>query len=118
MTNPIQIMVILVLVVGISFLITAIVKSLVQPKKLDSILKLIKQGKYTAAEKSAKAIIAKDPRNYMAHYYLGKAYLADKKNELALMEYKLVNQNAIFDCQNDRPPISGSYEGYCTWYEY
>ena len=99
MTNPIQIMVILVLVVGISFLIAAIVKSLVQPKKLDSILKLIKQGKYTAAEKSAKAIIAKDPRNYMAHYYLGKAYLADKKNELALMEYKLVNQNAIFDSQ-------------------
>ena len=62
-------------------------------------VRLIKQGKYSAAQKIAKAIIAKDSRNYLAHYYLGRAYLADKKNELALMEYKLVSQNAIFDKQ-------------------
>ncbi|MBR1722007.1 MAG: tetratricopeptide repeat protein, partial [Treponema sp.] len=34
--------------------------------------------------------------DYHAHYYLGKAYLADRKNELALMEFKTVGQNAIF----------------------
>ncbi len=99
MNNPIQLMVIAILAVGICFLAWAIIKSLMQPKKLDSIVKLIKQGKFSAAQKMAKAMIAKDPRDYLAHYYLGKAYLADKKNELALMEYKVVNQNAIFDQQ-------------------
>ncbi|MBQ6056374.1 MAG: tetratricopeptide repeat protein [Treponema sp.] len=99
MNNPIQLMVIAILAVGVCFLAWAIIKSLMQPKKLDSIVKLIKQGKYAAAQKTAKAMIAKDPRDYLAHYYLGKAYLADKKNELALMEYKVVNQNAIFDQQ-------------------
>ncbi|WP_191017016.1 tetratricopeptide repeat protein [Treponema zioleckii] len=80
-------------VVGLAFFL---VKSMLQPKKLDSISKLIKQQKFSAAQKVAKSMIAKNPRDYLAHYYLGKAYLADKKNELALMEYKLVNQNAIF----------------------
>ncbi len=97
MDNPIQLVVIAILGVGVIMLIIAIAKSLMQPKKLDSITKLIKTGKYSAAEKLAKSIIAKDSRNYLAHYYLGRAYLADKKNELALMEYKVVNSNAIFD---------------------
>lgn len=97
MDNPIQLAVIAVLCIGVAFLVVAIAKSLMQPKKLDSITKLIKAGKYSAAEKIAKAIITKDPKDYLAHYYLGRAYLADKKNELALMEYKFVSQNAIFD---------------------
>lgn len=82
--------------VGVVALTIFLVKSMLQPKKLDSISKLIKQQKFSAAQKAAKSMIAKNPRDYLAHYYLGKAYLADKKNELALMEYKLVNQNAIF----------------------
>ena len=97
MTNPVQILIIIALAAGVILLIGAVVKSLVKPKKLDSITKLIKQQKYGAAEKVAKSIIVKDPKNYLAHYYLGRAYLADKKNELALMEFKVVNQNAIFD---------------------
>jgi len=93
----IQLIIILVLVLSVGFLATLALKSVVQPKKLDSVRKLIKQQKYAAAERTAKSLISKNPRDYLAHYYLGKAYLADKKNELALMEYKLVNQNAIFD---------------------
>ncbi|MBQ0051485.1 MAG: tetratricopeptide repeat protein [Treponema sp.] len=92
----IQIAVIAILLVGIGFLAFAVIKSLAQPKKLGSIEKLIKQQKYSAAEKVAKSIIAKDSRDFRAHYFLGKAYLAEKKNELALMEFKLVSQNAIF----------------------
>lgn len=99
MDNPVQLLVIAVLGVGVCFLAGFVIKSFIQPKKLDSMVRLIKQGKYSAAQKIAKAIIAKDSRNYLAHYYLGRAYLADKKNELALMEYKLVSQNAIFDKQ-------------------
>ena len=92
----VSLIIIAVLVVGMGFLVVFVFKSLTQPKQIGSIAKLIKQGKYAAAEKAAKGIIAKDPRNYNAHYYLGKAYLEDGKSELALMEYKLVNQNAIF----------------------
>ncbi|MCR4822737.1 MAG: tetratricopeptide repeat protein [Treponema sp.] len=91
--------VILILAVLIGFLVVFVVKSLATPKKIDSINKLIKQQKYTAAQKLAKSIIAKDSRDYHAHYYLGKAYMADHKNELALMEFKNVAQHAIFDAQ-------------------
>lgn len=74
-----------------------IVKSLFAPKKIDSIKKLIKQGKYSSAQKTAKALVTKNPHDYEAHYWLGEAYLADNKTELAFMEYKLVNQNAVFN---------------------
>lgn len=92
----IQIAIIAVLLLLMGMLAFVVIKSIMQPKKLEYINKLIKQQKYAAAERTAKAIIAKDSRNFEAHYYLGKAYLADKKNELAFMEYKLVSQNAIF----------------------
>ncbi|MBQ8680120.1 MAG: tetratricopeptide repeat protein [Treponema sp.] len=91
--------VILILVVLIGFLGVFVIKSLAAPKKIDSINRLIKQQKYSAAQKIAKSLIAKDPRDYHAHYYLGKAYLADRKNELALMEFKTVANNALFDAQ-------------------
>lgn len=74
-----------------------IVKGSFAPKKIDSIKKYIKQGKFSAAEKTAKSIIAKNPHDYVAHYWLGEAYLADNKNELAFMEYKLINENAVFN---------------------
>lgn len=94
--SSIQVVIIALIVAVIIFLSTIAVKSILQPKKLDSIQKFIKQGKLTAAQKAAKSIIAKNPSDYIAHYYLGKAYLADNKSELALMEYKLVSQKAIF----------------------
>lgn len=97
MATMIPLLIILILVAAIIVLGILALKSIMQPKKLDSITKLIKQQKYTAAERVAKSLISKNPRNYLAHYYLGNAYLADKKNELALMEFKLVNQNAIFN---------------------
>ncbi len=95
----IQLVIIVFLAIFVLFFAFVAIKSALQPKKIGSIAKLIKQQKYGAAEKLAKALIAKDPRDYNAHYLLGKAYLADKKNELALMEYKLVSQNAIFGDQ-------------------
>jgi len=68
----------------------------VVPKRIEMLEGLIKQGKVQTAAKSAKAIIARDPRNAEAHYLLGQAYLADHKSELALMEYKTVNQIGSF----------------------
>src|SRR5574344_2723414 len=82
------------LIIAILFFI---IKSVAVPKKIEGIQRLLKQGKPLAAQKLAKSIITKNPRDYVAHYWLGEAYLADNKTELAFMEFKLVNQNAIFD---------------------
>ena len=92
--------VIIIICVLIAFIATTgivLFKSVISPKKLDAVPKLLKQGKYPQAIKISKQIIAKDSKNYLAHYYLGKAYLKDNKSELALMELKYVDQHAVFD---------------------
>ncbi len=94
-----QLAAIIFLAVAVILLLVFVIKNLASPKKIDSIMRLIKLGKISQAVKAAKAIIQKDPRNYLAHYYLGKAYLKDGKNELALMELKYVDQHGIFDNQ-------------------
>lgn len=93
----VSIIVIAILVLGIGFLAAFIIKSTVTPKRAEGIGKLIKNGKYAQAQKLAKQIIQKEPSNYVAHYNLGRAYLLDNKHELALMEYKYVNEHALFD---------------------
>ena len=92
-----SIILIFVLSAFVFLLLFFVVKSVVSPKKIETLQKLIKQGKISSAIKNAKAIIQKDPQNYLAHYYLGKAYLKDNKSELALMELKYVDQHAVFD---------------------
>lgn len=84
------------LAVVIISLFIIILKSFVSPKRIEAIPRLIKQGKTQNAIKFAKQILAKDPKNYMAHYYLGKAYVKENKTELAIIEYKNVNDNALF----------------------
>ena len=84
------------LAVVIISLLILILKSFVSPKRIEAIPRLIKQGKTQNAIKFAKQILAKDPKNYMAHYYLGKAYIKENKTELAIIEYKNVNDNALF----------------------
>lgn len=91
-----------ILVVIVALLIF-IIKSVSSPKKIDTVKKLLKQGKNQAAAKLAKQIVTKDPGNFAVHYYLGKAYLADNRGELALMEFKTVNERALFD--NNLPEV-------------
>ncbi|QSH92045.1 tetratricopeptide repeat protein [Treponema medium] len=69
-----------------------LIRSIISPKKTAIIEKYINAGKYTTAIKRAKAIIAKKPRDTKAHYLLGKAYLADGRAELALMEFKTISK--------------------------
>ena len=94
--EPIQIAVIAALLAFITGLLLFLAKSVLAPKRAENILKLIKQKKLSAAEKLAKQILAKEPKNYLVHYYLGKVYLAENRAELALMEYKTVSENAVF----------------------
>ncbi len=88
--------IIIFLGIGIGFLTYFVVRAIIIPKRVETIANLIKQGKIQSAIKTAKSIISREPRNADAHYLLGKAYLADNKNELALMEFKAVNQIGIF----------------------
>jgi tetratricopeptide (TPR) repeat protein len=88
--------IIIFLGIGIGFLTYFVVRAIIIPKRVETIGNLIKQGKIQSAIKTAKSIISREPRNADAHYLLGKAYLADNKNELALMEFKAVNQIGVF----------------------
>ncbi|MDR2133866.1 MAG: tetratricopeptide repeat protein [Treponema sp.] len=87
--------VILVLVVGIGFLVFFIVKSLVLPQRVEALAALVKKGKTQTVIRAAKAIIARDSRSAEAHYWLGMAYHRDNRDELAIMEFKAVNQLGI-----------------------
>ena len=86
-----------VLIAFIIFVAIILFKNLLTPKRIGSIQKLIKDGKYQAAQRTAKAILAKDNHDFLAHYWLGKAYLADNKPELAFMEFKTINERAVFN---------------------
>lgn len=97
--ESVQIIVIIGLTFGVGALAFLIIKSVTAPKRIEGIQKLIGQGKNVQAIKLAKSLLAKDPDDFMAHYFLGKAYLADNRSELALMEYKIVSQTALFSDQ-------------------
>ncbi|MGP1457907.1 MAG: tetratricopeptide repeat protein [Treponema sp.] len=92
----IQLILIISAVILIIGIIAILIKYFAMPQRVETVRKLIKQGKNQAAAKLAKQIIAKNPKDYPAHYYLGKAYLADNRGELALIEFKMINENALF----------------------
>jgi len=99
-TTAIIAFLVFVIVIALIF----IIKSFVTPKKLSNVQKFIKEGKFQAAEKAAKGLLAKNPRDFLAHYWLGKAYLEQKKADLAFMEFKTVNENSVFN--GDIPEVS------------
>ncbi|HAK46965.1 MAG TPA: restriction endonuclease [Spirochaeta sp.] len=90
--------VLVIIIVGTAALVTLIfiLRSVLAPRKVAGIQDLYKQGKYSAAIKQAKQLIANEPRNYELHYLLGLSYLGDHKSELALMEMKKINEYGDF----------------------
>ena len=93
-----------------------LLKTIIAPKRVATLQELYRQGKYTAAIRIARQIIAKEPRNSEAHYLLGLSYIGDNKPELALMELKTVNQIGRFGgaCPevDFRKNIAGLYAKY------
>jgi tetratricopeptide (TPR) repeat protein len=89
--------VIIVLGAGIGISTFFIVRNLFAPKKIARVEQLLKQNKPGAAIKVAKQNLDKDPRSPEAHYLLGRAYLQDNRPELALMEFRAVNQIGQFE---------------------
>ena len=57
--SVVQVAIVAFLIAAIAFIVVFLLKSMLQPKKLDAIAKLIKQQKYAAAQKVAKSLIAK-----------------------------------------------------------
>lgn len=66
------------------------------PRQTKAIAEALKQGRSAVVVRSAKALLSKNPRNAVAHWYLAQAYAAEGKPELALMELKSVNHIGQF----------------------
>jgi tetratricopeptide (TPR) repeat protein len=96
MDTGIIILLIIIASALLGVLVFFLIKSLAAPRKIGTLQEQVKQGKATQAIRGAKLILAKEPRNAEAHYLLGRAYALDGKNELALMEFKTVNQISDF----------------------
>lgn len=89
--------VLIMIIVGVILgIIIIIAKSVISPKKIATLASYVKQGKTTSAIRMAKQLIAKDSRSSETHYLLGNAYIMEGKPELAIMEFKRVNQIGNF----------------------
>ncbi|MFO8063127.1 MAG: tetratricopeptide repeat protein [Spirochaetota bacterium] len=90
------IILIIILGVAVGAITFFVVKSLLAPQQVAGLAELVRQKKYTQAIRVAKKIIARDPRDPDPHYLLGLAYVGEGKPDLALMEFKTVNQIGSF----------------------
>jgi tetratricopeptide (TPR) repeat protein len=83
--------------IAIGILSVFLIRMIIMPKRLSNVVDLLKQGRHQVAERIVKNVIAKEPKNAVAHYYLGRIYQEQGKPELALMEYKTVGSIGQFD---------------------
>ena len=67
-----------------------------KPKPGNMLANFVKVGNNRMIIKTAKEVLAKDPGNFEAHYYLGVLMIMKNKPELALIEYKAADKIGIF----------------------
>ena len=91
----IQLAIIVILIIGIAFLIFFLIKKIILPKRAAAVEDYLNKSKTLQAVRTAKAVVEQDPKNAEAHFMLGKAYLAAKREEQALREYKSVSRLGI-----------------------
>jgi tetratricopeptide (TPR) repeat protein len=87
--------VISILVLGFGILAFFLVKFVIAPRRAAAARNYLNRNDLLKAVRSAKAAIEKDPQDVEAHYLLGKAYLADKREELAFKEYRSASRLGI-----------------------
>jgi len=87
--------IIIILAVGIGFLAAYIIKIIIIPRRAATAADQLSKSKRLQAIRTAKSMIEKDPKNVEAHYLLGKAYLADKREEQAYREFRSVSRLGI-----------------------
>jgi len=91
----VQLLIIIILTVGVAFLIVFLIKSIILPRRAAAVANYLNKSKTLQAVRTAKAAVEKDPKSAEAHFLLGKAFLADKREEQALREYKSVSRLGI-----------------------
>ena len=80
--------IIIALAIGIGVLLVYIIKTVVIPRRTAAAANLLNKSKILQTIRKAKSAIEKDPQNSEAHFILGKAFLADKRDEQAFREYR------------------------------
>ncbi len=93
-----SVMIILIIILGtaVGVFTVFIIKAFIAPRVIGAMAEALKRGKSQQVIRQAKQLIARDSRNVDAHYFLGQAYLAEERPELALMEFKLINKIGQF----------------------
>jgi tetratricopeptide (TPR) repeat protein len=87
--------IIIFLAVGVGFLAFYLIKNILLPRRAAAAEGYLSKNKNLQAKKAGKAAVEKDPKDAEAHYYLGKALLAENRGEQALREFKSVSRLGI-----------------------
>ena len=87
--------IIIVLVAGIACLAIFLIRNIILPKRTATAASQLGKDKILQAIRAGKAAVEKDPQSAEAHYLLGRAYLADKRDEQAFREYRSVSRLGI-----------------------
>ena len=85
----------LLLILGVGFLIFLLFIKVILPQRSASLANLQDKKQIYSAIRHAKSAIEKDPQNAEAHYLLGKAFLADKREEQAYRAYRSAGRLGI-----------------------
>lgn len=107
---------IIIIVASIALVLLLItLQFFVNPLKISTVERLFKQGRTSQAIKILKNILIKEPKNSAAHFLMARLYLQENKQELALMEMKLVESCGITEEINElefRRTIADLYENF------
>lgn len=82
--------VIFVLFIILGFIVFYIINTMVMPRKIEEIARMIDNGQTKQAIKRLTELIEKDDRNSYAHYLLARAYGIEGNIQYAIIEYRQV----------------------------
>ncbi|MBN1698198.1 MAG: tetratricopeptide repeat protein [Spirochaetales bacterium] len=96
---PALIALIIIIGLGLIVFIVIMIRRILGPRRIEQLVELLNQNKTGYVIRYAKRLIGREPRNTAAHYILGKAYCAEENYDMALVEFRTVNNIGIFDHQ-------------------
>jgi len=82
--------------VGLLIFVFILYKTIITPRKLTALELMLERGNIKTAMRYAKALLARNERNADVHWYLGECYRAEKRPDLAVVEYKYIANTGRF----------------------